>query len=517
MHDSPYFFMAEVKFDGEDKTRYVYISKYSLPEQGIYSWMTPIARMRFSKIGNAGYQLPSGKFRNGDIMRKDTYIIRQGKVYQVKYESDTTLKTTILEKNWQEKRIFGLTDIIEKLDAYQDDIIRIPPKGSLLISGPAGSGKTTLALHKVAYITQNPETASFYKAKNMTFFVQDESTLAYFASVLPDLGLQQVSITTFSQWAMELLGLNRNDKNTVAFVDEIAHPDYPLLMHAKFQALKSKDTFIYPTDIYSQLEAVYFDFFDEKSYAVYKMQKENRQLDRFDLTLLLLNKLGDIPAKNQKQLIMVDEVENYLPEQLMIIKKFSSNDTNSIMYIGDLEQQTMPYTVKTWQEAGIHFLENRHIKIPKVYRITKQMSNYLISKGYSQEANFELRDGPEVKEFDKIDVERIVQDISNHKLKSQSKDESEIIGLICNDDIILEKIKTAVPKQNNLHILNIHEAQGVEFDTVFLVFHKRLNYNPEWPEELVVELQKAEHDLFMVGATRARNMLNVYVTSETYI
>lgn len=62
------------------------------------------------------------------------------------------------------------------MEKAQDQVIRASHKGSLVIGGPAGSGKTTLALHRVAYLTQAPETSEFYPTKSIIVFVQDTGT-----------------------------------------------------------------------------------------------------------------------------------------------------------------------------------------------------------------------------------------------------------------------------------------------------------------------------------------------------
>jgi len=75
---------------------------------------------------------------------------------------------------------FMLPEIVAEMEKSQDQVIRAHHEGPLVISGPAGSGKTTLAFHRVAYLTQAPDTALHYREDSIIIFVQDNGTKEYF-------------------------------------------------------------------------------------------------------------------------------------------------------------------------------------------------------------------------------------------------------------------------------------------------------------------------------------------------
>lgn len=495
MQASPYFFKVDMHFDDEAQTKPVYISKFSLPEHRIYSWVSPIARLRFSNVGRSKYKLPSGNMRAGTIFRKDYYTIRQGELLKASIETKDTAKFTLFEKSWQEKKQFGLTEIIEKLDALQDDVLRIDPKGSLLISGAAGSGKTTLALHKIAFLVQSPLTASLYRSNKITVFVQDNSTKEYFAAILPNLSLSQVQITTFKDWAFSQLNLKGYEYSDQPHID-----DYPLLIHKKKLALSSKHRIMHSTNIYEQLDSIYFDFLDSDSYLIYKQQKSAKILDRFDLTLLLKDKLDREDIKDLQNLVLVDEAENYLPEQLKLFKRLLAPMTRSIIFIGDLVQQSFPFTIKSWDEIGETFENDRKVCLPQVYRNTAQIRNFLVSKGYSQKTDTTLRNGNDVSEsnFDNMEM-------CNAYISDSIKNAQGIIGVISNDNKLLQQL----PKLPGVLYYSIFEAQGVEFDTVFLINKIHDYSNKNWPLDLIDELHKVDRDQFLVGVTRTKEKLHV--------
>jgi DNA helicase IV len=502
MSDSPFFFKAEVKFSGNKDFEEIYISKYSLPEQKIYSWVTPIARLRYKEVGVCEYDLINGKKRSGEIRQREKFKIREGEL--ISYEIDSgNEKIKVLDSNWREEGHFGLNEIIESLDVFQDEIIRIDPHGATLISGPAGSGKTTLALHKIAYLAQNIHTAQTFSPSQAVIFVQDRTTRDYFASLLPRLGLSVVRITTFDLWAMQLL-----DIRDLGYISSFPDPDYPLLVHAKYCCLQKKENVLLKTrNIYERLESVYFDEFDERSYRVFKKQKESGVLDRFDITILLRDKLKNYKIKDPYRLILIDEAENYLAQQLQIIRMFSSPATNSIIYVGDLVQQTFPFTIKNWEMINVRFPEQKKVIIPKVYRFTKQIRDYLISKGYSQDASHTLPGGPQVSEQPGFDLDKICHELA----LLQGCKPDVIIGVISNNDSMLDLIRNRFNSSEKLHFLTIQEAQGVEFDAVFLIFQEKQYLNRGFPLTLSLELAKVERDLFLVGVTRCKRDLRIFL------
>jgi DNA helicase IV len=507
MKASPYFTSLFVQFENESQPKEIYISKNSFIENNIYSWISPIARMRFFDPGSASFKTPLGTWRKGTVFNKKKFLIRDGVLYDLDYHEIGQDRVNIFHQPYEGVKSFGLAEIIEKLDSFQDEIIRLDPKGSLLISGPAGSGKTTLALHKMAFLTQQMELRKLYKPARSIIFVQDESTKAYFASILPALNLAGTKITTFNEWAMNLLKLQGHK-----IVHDPKLDEYELLAEAKFHALRNYRKMDFKAaDPYFVLESLYFDHFDEVSYEIFMQQKQAKILDRFDLTVLLRNYLLYNEPQNY-DLIIVDEAENYLAQQLQIIKSFRSPITNSIIYIGDLVQQTYLFTLQKWEEIAENFVEQRHIKLPTVYRFSNKIAEYLQNKGYGQGGiATNLKDGPEVVEIDlsgHFSQQQMLTDVDNEVMKAGTND---IVGVISNDNNVLEILQSKLQQNENIHVLSIQEAQGVEFDLVVLVFKKLDNRfeSREISTELSWQMQKVTNDQFFVGATRSKGQLSV--------
>ena len=208
LESSPYFMKCDIiNEEGEYKT--YFFGKHEFTENSIYSWIAPIAAIRFENPGVTSFKLPTGEIKPVTIKQKEQYMIVDGKILFFAIESQNNPRELIYQEHFtRQKSEFALPEIVAQMEKAQDQVIRASHKGSLVIGGPAGSGKTTLALHRVAYLTQAPETSEFYPTKSIIVFVQDIGTKNYFSTLLPGLGIHDVQITTFSEWAFSILGLN---------------------------------------------------------------------------------------------------------------------------------------------------------------------------------------------------------------------------------------------------------------------------------------------------------------------
>jgi DNA helicase-2/ATP-dependent DNA helicase PcrA len=212
LEKSPFFSRCNIQYRNVDirgnNQRIIYFGKYECLEQQIYSWVTPIASIRFDPPGSTTFRLPNGEIRTLDINEKEQYMIVDGKIIFYARETKTEPRELIHQEHFSIKKgAFILPEIIEVMEKAQDAVIRAYHKGPFVISGPAGSGKTTLALHRVAYLVQSPETSSFYPTDTIAVFVQDSGTKEYFSHLLPELGIHNINITTFHEWSMKILNL----------------------------------------------------------------------------------------------------------------------------------------------------------------------------------------------------------------------------------------------------------------------------------------------------------------------
>ena len=207
---SPYFVRCDILFQNDEQEASIYFAKFGFDAESIYSWVAPASVMRFEKPGEVSYRRPDGMVQKARLLRKDQFMIVDGKIKFLSSESIDMPRELIYEEYFSSRKSgFMLPEIVSQMEKAQDQVIRANHVGPFLISGPAGSGKTTLALHRVAYLVQSPDLSKLYPSKSIAVFVQDNGTKEYFSQLLPELGIDDVSITTFSEWAFQILELWR--------------------------------------------------------------------------------------------------------------------------------------------------------------------------------------------------------------------------------------------------------------------------------------------------------------------
>ncbi len=431
------------------------------------------------------------------------------------------------ERLSRKKSDFSLPEIVEQMEKAQDEVIRAHWKGSFLISGPAGSGKTTLALHRVAYLTQAPETDHLFPTQKIIIFVQDSSTKNYFSKLLPELGINKVAITTFEEWIIEKCKL-KNVRFTQRY--GLTEEEKDLYEFTKNKALKKIKKGTRYEDIFDLMRATYSPSFSVQQQDLLNRQITGRALDRFDLSLyakhLRLHDgglLGDTTEyeyvthlKHKKtikktpilySLIVVDEAENYLEEQIETLLSCISKKTGAVLYVGDLAQQTRMYTIKKWSSVGEEFGIGRKVVLQKVYRNTKQILDYINSVGFSVAVPNGLKSGSEVEEYT---LEQKAQEIEKVE-ELVEKHTDGIVGVLGKSEEYLHGYRKIFESNSNVHVLTINEAQGVEFETVFLVGIDS-NYfgGHDLAKEIREERKHVDHDLLYVALTRAMSKLYVF-------
>ncbi len=395
----------------------MYFSKFGFDKKLIYSWIAPASAIRFENPGKVQYRRPDGNLQKGELFRKDNFMITGGEIKFISTENINNPRELIYQDYFSRRTVgFALPEIIAQMEKAQDQVIRANHIGPFLISGPAGSGKTTLALHRVAYLTQSPDLSDLYTSNSIIVFVQDNGTKNYFSQLLPELGINDVLITTFSEWAFPVLDIKEN--YVIRYGD--SESDKDAYEFYKLRAIREVELIHYEkNDVFSLLGKVYHPYFNESQKKLFSQQKDEKILDRIDLALLLkahyktngsLGVIKDyyIEQKNgsykkvkkmvpfEYSLAVIDEFQNYLPEQLQIIKKCVNNRSQSIIYVGDMAQQVQLGTIKDWNNIGEKIADERKVILQKVYRNTKNIVQYIKNLGYPIKISEGLKEGGEV-------------------------------------------------------------------------------------------------------------------------
>lgn len=200
MLDSPYFARIDFQFEGEEESTPIYIGRTSLIDEKdiefyVYDWRTPLASVfyRFG-IGKAFYDAPRGRI-SGEVSLKRQYEIHRG-VLEYFFDSDVQIMDEFLRKLLSQNASTKMRAIVETIQKDQDIVIRDMENDLMMVQGVAGSGKTSVALHRVAYLMYQGLSAKL-SAHNIIIISPNTLFERYISSVLPELGEDNVVSVNF--------------------------------------------------------------------------------------------------------------------------------------------------------------------------------------------------------------------------------------------------------------------------------------------------------------------------------
>lgn len=203
----PYFARVDFSEGNSQVPQELYIGKISLlrdedQELLIVDWRAPIATLYYEgRLGESAYHCPDGTI-NGEIKLKRQYIIEKGELKEI-YDIDITTNDDFLQAALGSSKDKRLKDIVSTIQAEQNKVIRADMWKPLIVQGAAGGGKTTIALHRIAYLMYNYE--NMLSPKNFMIIAPNRFFLSYISEVLPDLGVENVLQTTFEDFAQEII------------------------------------------------------------------------------------------------------------------------------------------------------------------------------------------------------------------------------------------------------------------------------------------------------------------------
>lgn len=210
----PYFARVDFTEEGLDKMGNYYIGKMSLLDEKtgeflIVDWRSPVANLYYEgRLGEASYICPDGDI-HGDISLKRQYTIENACLKEI-FDIDITTNDDFLQAALGSNKDNRLKDIVSTIQSEQNQVIRADMWKPLIVQGAAGGGKTTIALHRIAYLMYNYEKT--LKPENFMIIAPNRFFLSYISEVLPELGVENVTQTTFEDFAFNVIGKNIGKK-----------------------------------------------------------------------------------------------------------------------------------------------------------------------------------------------------------------------------------------------------------------------------------------------------------------
>ncbi len=282
--------------------------------------------------------------------------------------------------------------------------------------------------------------------------------------------------------------------------------------------------------VYKSLEEFYSHEFSTEECKVFAQQKKKKILDYIDLTILIMayrDMVGELGqdkeiweegarGKFHKKrafdpfryaLVLVDEFQNYLPEQLMVLKVCVSPRTEAMLYIGDMAQRVHLGTITSWSDVGEDIDDARSVRMDKVYRNTKNILRYIGSLGYDVLIPDGLREGRPV-------VEKVVENKEEEMCVVREiiadKDEGSV-GILARSESALTAYRDVFGGCENVYVMTMRESQGLEFECVIIIGDDQEYIAADAQSGLDEELSSAkariDRDIYYIALTRAMNKL----------
>lgn len=190
------------------KAARVYVGRWGViktPEYKVQvaDWRSPVANLYYSgQIGRVSYDAPDGRVE-GELSLKRMFTVQEGKLLAMQ---DTGLvgQEKFLTEALSQVTTARLREVVTTIQAEQNTVIRHDPFSPLCVQGVAGSGKTTIALHRIAWMLYRLQKT--VAPHQMMILAPNPLFLNYISRVLPDLGVEQVRQLTFAQLCERLLG-----------------------------------------------------------------------------------------------------------------------------------------------------------------------------------------------------------------------------------------------------------------------------------------------------------------------
>ena len=320
VQNSPYF--AKIVFQNDeniDPNIYIgltYLTKDN--ENVIYDWRAPISSIFYDyENGDCEYEAPGGTIK-GYLENKRQFTIEDSKIIRV-FDSKLNVQDDLLQEVLSRRNNDYMKNIVNTIQQEQNAIIRNIKDKNLIVQGIAGSGKTSVALHRIAFL--------LYKIKNLTsdkvlIFAPNQVFSEYISNVLPELGEENTKETTFSDFLETYIKEYKHIETFTSFVERYYKYEEELPDLIKF---KQSNEIINVIELYIKNYTRNAKFTDDILNRELYISKEklNYYLNERYSSIPLLERIDEIAEKISEQTFngnktKTKQIRNWLKERINI-------------------------------------------------------------------------------------------------------------------------------------------------------------------------------------------------------
>ncbi len=272
IQNNPYFGM--VIFKTKDNTDEVYIGITHVTDDNnkyyVHDWRSPICNLFYDyEVGKANYLAPMGRIY-GEITRKRQYTIKDGKLLHI-FDNNINISDELLQEVLASESTDKMKNIVNTIQMEQNKVIRNTENKSLIVQGIAGSGKTSVALHRIAFLLYKIENL---KSNNVLIFSPNKIFSEYISNVLPELGEDNTMQTTINDFLDMEIKEFKHVETFTAFIER----SYTTKDDYEFIKYKQSDDIYDDIDKYLENLTKKLTFIDDLFTRDYSYTKEELNL-----------------------------------------------------------------------------------------------------------------------------------------------------------------------------------------------------------------------------------------------
>ncbi|MEK4384626.1 RNA polymerase recycling motor HelD [Solibacillus sp. FSL W7-1464] len=373
LYKSPYFGRISIENEeGEREHLYIGLSTFREPKTDdvlIYDWRAPISSLFYeNKVGNARYQIPDGEYIPVTIQGRRQYKVKYDELLQV-LDADIYVGDEVLQSLLSDTAKEKMKSIVATIQSDQNIVIRSSNKDNLIVLGPPGSGKTSVAMQRIAYLLY--EYRQTMSARSILLISPSDLFNDYISNVLPELGEDNVQHTTYYRLLRDLKLSYYKAETSYENIERLQKASKEEREHYAFKGSHS----------YVKQLLKYIESLKKSGMPFYNLKIEGKLfVSAKKLTDLFYDKFGalDIDFRLKKiRTVLLEKIEQEkTKDRKVLMKELKAVNT----YIGtdkEIEQQANEKLQKRYGklESAIHQLGFVNLNKMYLHSLTYQNDN----------------------------------------------------------------------------------------------------------------------------------------------
>lgn len=528
---SPYFARIDFQFEGDEAAEKIYIGRFTLTGEKdydirVFDWRSPVASIFYRYgMGPAQYEAPVGII-SGNVSVKRQYEIKDGRL-EYFFDSEMEIMDEFLKQLLAQNASKSMHAIVETIQKDQDVIIRDLKSDLMMVQGMAGSGKTSVALHRAAFLMYQGLSGKL-QADNIMILSPNSLFEQYISRVLPELGEENVVSYIFEE-IMELCIQSKRIQSYRKFLEILAEKQNKDERIEKSFSYKTSAEFITVMKKYASTHseqkngrAAYLSLLEKMKDkdGIFSYTKENmasRTLfyeDALCICFLQLLLRGSKEDGRTIRHVIVDEVQDYTALHIEILKLMYPQANYTVL--GDINQSIgRTVTMDFYEEI------NRILDCPKSMLVTMNKS-FRCTRQILEFSTAFLDDIPEVESFCRdgeepcvywAETKHVQEKQIIEEVKLCLKQDYDSVALICDNQKAADNLYHHLTKQPDVDfsvsvVKDDSESPKTKVFTIPLYMAKGL----EFDGVLAINIEKKRH--LYIAATRALHRLAVFMEGE---